>query len=177
MTAQETRPSAETTNPRRIGHVNLSVSDLERSLAFYQDALGMRVTKRLEEAAFLSFGSYHHDLCINTWQSKGGSPRPQGATGLYHFAVAFGELAALQDTSRRLGAAGIAIDDVVDHGVSLSAYLRDPDQNGVELTWDRPAESWWSAEGALRMGHRRISLEQLLAAEGAGLLQGDSRAG
>jgi catechol-2,3-dioxygenase len=48
--------------------------------------------------------------------------------------------------------------------VSLSAYLRDPDLNGVELTWDRPAGSWFSEDGALRMGHRPITLEQLLAA-------------
>jgi catechol 2,3-dioxygenase len=50
------------------------------------------------------------------------------------------------------------IDDVVDHLVSLSVYLRDPDQNGLELSWDRPVNDWWSEDGGLRMGHRRITL-------------------
>jgi catechol 2,3-dioxygenase len=59
-------------------------------------------------------------------------------------------------------AANIEIDDVVDHGTSLSVYVRDPDQNGVELNWDRPVETWWSADGSLRMGHRRISLDKFL---------------
>jgi catechol 2,3-dioxygenase len=148
----------------RVGHVNLSVSDLARSLAFYHNVLNMKVTKRLDEAAFLSFDSYHHDLCINTWHGKGGSPRPKGTTGLYHFAVVYRNFAALQGACQRVLAAGVAIDDVVDHDVSLSVYLRDPDQNGVELYWDRPVEVWWSAEGALRMGYRRIPIQQLLNA-------------
>jgi catechol 2,3-dioxygenase len=84
----------------RIGHVNLSVSDLEPSRAFYRDVLNMKVTKRLDEAAFLSFGSYHHDLCINIWNSKGGVPRPKGTTGL--FAVAYRDLRALQAACQRV---------------------------------------------------------------------------
>jgi catechol 2,3-dioxygenase len=142
--------------PTRIGHVNLCVSDLERSLAFYQRVLGLKVTKLMEGAAFLAFQDYHHDLCINTWQSKGGSPRPKGSTGLYHFAVLYRDLADLQSACRRVLAADVPIDDIVDHAVSLSVYLRDPDQNGVELYWDRPATDWWS-DGQLGMGYRRIS--------------------
>jgi catechol 2,3-dioxygenase len=147
--------------PARIGHVNLCVSDLERSLAFYEGILGLKVTKRIEGAAFLAFHDYHHDLCINTWQSRGGSPRPEGTTGLYHFATLYRDFAGLQAACRRVLAADVAIDDIVDHDVSLSVYLRDPDQNGVELYWDRPATDWWS-NGHLKMGHRRIPLEQLL---------------
>ncbi len=150
----------------RIGHVNLSVADLARSLAFYQDILGMKVTKLMDGAAFLAFEDYHHDLCVNTWQSKGGSPRPKGTTGLYHFATVFRDLADLQAACRRVVAAGIEIDDVVDHDVSLSVYLRDPDQNGVELYWDRPRDDWWS-EGQIKMGHRRIPIASLLDAKGA----------
>jgi catechol 2,3-dioxygenase len=145
----------------RIGHVNLSVADLERSLAFYQGVLRMKVTKLMDNAAFLAFEDYHHDLCINTWQSKGGPPPPKGTTGLYHFAAVYRDFASLQATCRRVLAAGIKIDDVVDHYVSLSVYLRDPDQNGVELYWDRPRSDWWS-EGQLDMGHRRIPIGRLL---------------
>jgi catechol 2,3-dioxygenase len=145
----------------RIGHVNLSVADLARSLAFYRDVLRMKVTKLMNDAAFLAFEDYHHDLCINTWQSKGGSPRPKGTTGLYHFAAVYRDFANLQAACRGVLAAGIEIDDVVDHDVSLSVYLRDPDQNGVELYWDRPRSHWWS-EGEIEMGYRHIPIERLL---------------
>ena len=152
-------------SPARIGHVNLSVTELPRSLAFYRDLLGMKMTKLLGEAVFLSFGGYHHDLCINTWRGAGGTPSPKDATGLHHFAITYSDLSALQAVIRRVQSAGIPIEQVVDHGVSLSAYLCDPDLNGVELTWDRPAGTWWSEDGMLRMGHRRITLEQLLAGD------------
>lgn len=156
-------PSIAAATLARIGHVNLSVSHLETSLSFYRDTLGMKVTKLLDEAAFLSFGSYHHDLCLNTWKTRGGVPQPDGTTGLYHFAIAYGELGALRAATQRVRSAGLVVDDVVDHDVSLSVYLRDPDLNGVELSWDRPAGAWWSADGKLRMGYRRISLELLNA--------------
>jgi catechol 2,3-dioxygenase len=156
-----------TTSNAAIGHVNLSVSNLERSLAFYQRFLQMKITKRIPDAAaFLSFGDYHHDLCINTWLSKGGEPRRSGTTGLYHFAVLYGELTNLQAVVRDLIAGGIEIDEVVDHAVTLSAYLRDPDGNGLELYWDRPRETWWASDEKLGMGHRPIALESLLAAIG-----------
>lgn len=156
------RPDAEIA--ARIGHVNLSVADLETSLKFYRDVLGMKITKRIgDDAAFLAFDSYHHDLCLNTWHSRGGMPRPAGTTGLYHFAVTYRALSALKATCHRVVAAYVNIDDLVDHGTSLSVYVQDPDQNGVELNWDRAAETWWSADGSLKMGHRHISLDQILA--------------
>jgi catechol 2,3-dioxygenase len=147
----------------RIGHVNLKVSDLQRSLAFYQDVLGFKVTKRLgQAAAFLAHGDYHHDICINTWESRGGSPPTAGATGLFHFAILYTERSDLRVMYERLKAAGIAIDSTVDHGVSESIYIRDPDQNGVELYWDRPASLWWNGSGEINMGHRPIDPEELL---------------
>ena len=147
----------------RIGHVNLKVADLERSLAFYSGVLGLKVTKRIgNEAAFLAFADYHHDICINTWHSRdGGQPAP-GTTGLFHLAILYPRRAELCDTFIRLKSAGIIIDSAVDHGVSESLYLRDPDQNGVELYWDRPSELWWGAGGALKMGHRPFDPEDLL---------------
>jgi catechol 2,3-dioxygenase len=156
-------PTVEVGTAARIGHINLSVSDLEMSLAFYRDVLGMKVTKRIgNDAAFLAFHSYHHDLCINTWRSRGGVPRPEGTTGLYHFAITYQAFHALQGACQCLLTANVNIDDVVDHGTSLSVYVRDPDQNGVELNWDRSAETWWSVDGSLRMGYRPISIDQLL---------------
>jgi catechol 2,3-dioxygenase len=150
----------------RIGHVNLKVSDLNRSLAFYEGILGMRVTKRIgDTAAFLAHGDYHHDLCINTWQSRAGSPAPPGTTGLFHFAVVYSDRGEFIEMYRRLKEAGVNIDNVVDHGVTQSIYFRDPDENGVELYWDRPTAVWFDETGGLKMGHRPMQEEELLRDE------------
>ncbi len=149
----------------RIGHVHLKVADLERSLAFYHGVLGFAVTLRVgDSAAFLSAGGYHHHIGLNTWESLGGTPPPPGTTGLYHFAIAYTTRAALADALRRLLAAGTSLDGASDHGVSEALYLRDPDQNGVELYWDRPREMWpHAADGSLTMYTRRLDLQNLLA--------------
>jgi catechol 2,3-dioxygenase len=147
----------------RIGHVNLKVSNLERSLAFYEGILGLKVTKRIgNEVAFLAYEGYHHDLCINTWLSRGGSPPPQSTTGLYHLAIVYAERRDLRAAFQRIKAAGFAIDAAVNHGVSESLYLRDPDENGVELYWDRPAAFWFNADRSLNMYHRPMEPEALL---------------
>jgi catechol 2,3-dioxygenase len=147
----------------RVGHVNIKVADLERSLAFYEGVLGLKITKRIgDEAAFLAYGDYHHDICINTWESRHGSAPAGGTTGLFHFAIIYSHRTDLCDAFRRLKAAGVVIDSAVDHGVSESLYLRDPDQNGIELYWDRPSELWWGAAGELKMGHRPMDAEELL---------------
>jgi catechol 2,3-dioxygenase len=148
----------------RIGHVHLKVADLERALAFYRDVLGFEPTQRFgAQAAFLSAGGYHHDIGLNTWESKGGSPPPPGTTGLYHTAILYPTRALLADALRRVRAAGIELDGVADHGVSEALYLRDPDSNGVELYWDRPKEQWpRNADGSLAMFTRALDLAALL---------------
>jgi catechol 2,3-dioxygenase len=150
----------------RIGHVHLKVADLERALQFYTGVLGFTVTQRYgRDAAFVSAGGYHHHIGLNTWESRGGSPPPPGATGLYHTAILYPTRAALADALRRVSAAGISLDGASDHGVSLALYLRDPDQNGVELYWDRPESEWpRSADGNLAMYSRPLDLEALLQA-------------
>ncbi len=126
-----------------IGHVHLKVADLDRSLDFYCGVLGFELQARMgEQAAFISAGGYHHHIGLNTWESKGGSPPPPGTTGLFHVAVRYPSRAALGDALRRLVAAGIRLDGASDHGVSEALYLRDPDQNGVELYRDRPESEW-----------------------------------
>jgi len=148
----------------RIGHVHLKVADLERALDFYCGVLGFQLTQRHgSEAAFVSAGGYHHHIGLNTWQSKGGSAPPAGTTGLFHLAILYPSRAALADALRRLQAAGIALDGASDHGVSEALYLRDPDHNGVELYWDRPADAWPRApDGSLAMFTRRLDLDGLL---------------
>jgi catechol 2,3-dioxygenase len=149
----------------RIGHVHLKVADLERALSFYCGVLGFELMQRRgKEAAFISAGGYHHHIGLNTWESLRGSPPPPGATGLYHLAILYPTRAALADALRRLMAAGIELDGASDHGVSEALYLRDYDQNGVELYWDRPREAWpVDANSQLVMGTRRLDLESLLA--------------
>jgi catechol 2,3-dioxygenase len=148
----------------RIGHVHLKVADLERALKFYRDVLGFELTQRLgRQAAFLSAGGYHHHIGLNTWESAGGPPPPPGTTGLYHVAILYPTRAQLADVLRRVRAAGIELDGAADHGVSEALYLRDPDDNGVELYWDRPREQWPRTTGSgLAMFTRALDLDALL---------------
>ena len=148
----------------RIGHVHLKVSDLERSLGFYCGVLGFELTQRWgAQAAFVSAGGYHHHIGLNTWESLGGSPPPPNCTGLFHVAILYATRAQLADALRRLVAAGIPLDGASDHGVSEALYLRDPDENGVELYWDRPRDQWpHGPNGELAMFTRALDLEDLL---------------
>lgn len=148
----------------RIGHVHLKVADLERALGFYRDVLGFKVTQRFgNSAAFVSAGDYHHHIGLNTWESLGGAPPAPGTTGLYHLAILYPTRLELANALRRVLAAGIALDGAADHGVSEALYLRDPDNNGVELYWDRPTVEWPRlADGQLVMFTRRLDVEGLL---------------
>jgi catechol 2,3-dioxygenase len=148
----------------RIGHVHLKVADLDRALAFYCGVLGFELTQRYgNEAAFISAGGYHHHIGLNTWESRGGSPPPRGATGLYHVAILYPTRAALADALKRLLAAGIPLDGASDHGVSEALYLSDPDHNGVELYWDRPQSQWPRTPGGhLDMHTRPLNVRALL---------------
>ena len=153
-------------DPRtRIGHVHLTVSDLERSLAFYRDALGFEITARYgPDAVFLSAGGYHHHIGLNTWTGRGAPRPPEGSTGLYHFAILYPDRAALAEAVRRVLAHGIKLEGASDHGVSEAIYLRDPDGNGVELYWDKPKEQWpRTPDGGLAMFTHHLDLDGLLA--------------
>ena len=149
----------------RIGHVHLKVANLQRALTFYNGVLGFEVTQQLDNsAAFLSAGGYHHHIALNTWESLGGATPPPGATGLYHLVILYPTRAALAEALSRLIAAGIQLEGASDHGVSEALYLRDPDNNGVELYWDRPRELWpRTKDGRLAMFTHPLNLHDLLA--------------
>jgi catechol 2,3-dioxygenase len=149
----------------RIGHVHLKVANLGRSLDFYCGVLGFQLMQRMgTQAAFISAGGYHHHLGLNTWESLGGRPPPPGSTGLFHTAILYPTRAALADALRRLQRAGHPLDGAADHGVSEALYLRDPDENGVELYRDRPRAEWpFTADGGLAMFTRPLDLPALLA--------------
>jgi catechol 2,3-dioxygenase len=149
-----------------IGHVHLKVADLDRALDFYCGVLGFELQQRIGgEAAFVSAGGYHHHIGLNTWQSKGGEPPPPGSTGLYHVAIRYPTRRALADALRRLAEAGVRLHGASDHGVSEALYLADPDDNGIELYWDRPREEWPRRAGGqgVAMVTEPLDLPALLA--------------
>jgi len=155
----------EPIDPRvTIGHVHLKVAELDRALAFYCGVLGFTLMQRMgDQAAFVSAGGYHHHIGLNTWDSRGGSPPPPGSTGLYHTAILYPDRRTLADALRRVLAAGIELDGASDHGVSEALYLRDPDDNGVELYRDRPQGEWpHNPDGTLAMVSRRLDVARLL---------------
>lgn len=150
----------------RIGHAHLKVADLERSIAFYHGILGFEIMQRFgKQAAFLSAGGYHHHIGLNTWDSLNGPPPAPGTTGLFHVAILYPTRPALADALKRLIAHNIPLDGASDHGVSEALYLRDPDENGLELYIDRPRSEWpLDTEGNLSMYTRSLDLQSLLAA-------------
>jgi catechol 2,3-dioxygenase len=148
-----------------IGHVHLKVSEIDRALDFYCGVLGFELQGRMgDQAAFISAGGYHHHIGLNTWQSRGGSPPPPGTTGLFHFAIRYPTRRALAEAVTKLRDGGVALDGASDHGVSEAIYLRDPDENGIELYWDRPKEAWpRDDDGAVAMFTAPLDLPDLLS--------------
>lgn len=148
----------------RIGHIHLKVADLERALSFYRDLLGFEVTQYYgDSAVFLSAGGYHHHIGLNTWQSKNATPAPRNSAGLFHTAILYPTRKDLAIILKRLMDEKYPIDGASDHGVSEAIYLRDPDQNGVELYWDKPRDTWpVDKNGNIQMVTDTLSLDSLL---------------
>lgn len=149
----------------RIGHVHLKVADIERSLLFYRDLLGFEVMQWYgNSAVFLSAGGYHHHIGLNTWYSKSASPAPVRSAGLFHTAILYDTRKDLAEVVKRLLYANYPLTGASDHGVSEAVYLNDPDNNGVELYWDRPRDEWpFDANGNLQMVTEALDLNDLLS--------------
>jgi len=148
----------------RIGHVHLKVSSIERALAFYCDLLGFELTTTYgDQAAFISAGGYHHHIGLNTWFSKNAPPSKRDGVGLFHTAIVYPTRKDLAIIYDRLRKAGHPLTGASDHGVSEALYLNDPDNNGVELYWDRPKERWtYHADGTIVMFTNPLDLADLL---------------
>ena len=149
----------------RIGHVHLTVSNIDRSLKFYRDALGFEVTQWYSKGAvFLSAGGYHHHIGLNTWYSKNAAPAPVESAGLFHVAILYPTRKDLAQIFQRIRLASHPFTGASDHGVSEALYLNDPDENGIELYWDRPKERWPKKDdGSIDMFTKPLDLESLVA--------------
>ena len=148
-----------------VGHIHLTVANLERAVAFYRDLLGFEITARYgTSAVFLSSGGYHHHIGLNTWNGADAKSAPRGHTGMYHVAFLYPDRKSLANVVKRLATAEYPLEGVVDHGVSEAVYLRDPDDNGVEIYVDRPKDQWnVSNDGMVEMVTKPLDLDDLLA--------------
>lgn len=148
----------------QIGHIHLTVANLDRSLEFYRDLLGFEVTARLgDSAVFLSAGGYHHHIGLNTWAGKGATPPPEGHSGIYHHAILYPSRKELAKALKNLMDAKYPISGFADHGVSEAIYLDDPDKIGVELYADRPREEWKvGKDGIIEMVTEPLDVDDLL---------------
>ena len=149
----------------QIGHVHLTVADLDRSLKFYRDLLGFHVTARFgNSAVFLSSGNYHHHIGLNTWAGPDVTPPPSGHSGLYHFAILYPTRHELAKAFKVLWETKYPLEGASDHGVSESIYIKDPDGNGIELYCDRPNEEWpMDDDGNFVMFTQPLNLPDLLS--------------
>ena len=150
----------------RVGHVHLRVADLDRSIAFYRDALGFTVQADGREAglpaAFLAAGDYHSHVALSTLDTDGATPPPPGHTGLYHVAFRYPDRAELARAVRRLVEHDWPIDHATDHAATVSVYIADPDGNGIELYYDRPRSAWFDADGRPILQLERFDYRELL---------------
>jgi catechol 2,3-dioxygenase len=131
------------TSDPHLGHVHLKVRDVDRAIEFYRDVLGLDVTERHGNYAFLSFGAHHHDLALQGLGEGAADPGP--GVGLYHSAWEVSDGTTLRETYERLHDRGVEVAPV-DHGISKALYFDDPAGNGVEVYLDtrasREVEEW-----------------------------------
>ena len=143
-----------------IGPVALTVSDLDRSVAFYRDSLGMQLHRRDGDTAWLGDGTT--DLLELTGVPA--ARRMRGTTGLYHFAILVPTRADLARVLAHLVATHTPLQGLSDHGVSEAIYLADPDGNGIEVYRDRPRDEWPRAGRELRMVTEPMDVDGVMSA-------------
>jgi catechol 2,3-dioxygenase len=145
----------------KIGIVRLTVSDLDRSRVFYEQALGMRPTA--SQHGSLSLGTGEGEPLLELRGDPGALSLDRRATGLYHLAVLLPTRTDLAKSLRRVAACRWPLDGASDHLVSEALYLSDPDGNGIELYRDRPRQEWPRSGGQLEMATMPLDLHDLLA--------------
>lgn len=151
---------AETIAPETtIGEISLFVSDLDRSVTFYQDRLGFQTIERDSERAVLGAGGRR----LLNLVEKPGASKPQKTTGLYHFAVLLPNRRSLAHVLYHLAETETGVQGAADHGVSEALYLSDPDGNGIELYRDRRRSEWPVDDiGRLMMDTDELDIDNLV---------------
>lgn len=142
------------------GVVSLTIADLDRSVRYYRDGLGLHVRRRDDGAAWL--GTDGADI-LHLVERPGALPHPaRGVTGLYHFAILVPSRRALARSLRQLAQSGTPLGGASDHRVSEALYLTDPDGNGIEIYRDRPRDEWAFREGTIVITTERLDFDSLL---------------
>jgi catechol 2,3-dioxygenase len=144
-----------------IGHINLAVTDLERSVRFYRDVLGFNVRFADDSHAFLSAGEYYHHIVLAAAAQSDGSQPVMSSAGLRHFALNYPERRDLASALKRLLDAGWNIDGAADYGTHDAIYLSDPDGIGIELAWDGDPTAW--ARDGVSFARKPLDFAGLLA--------------
>ncbi|HEV3229989.1 MAG TPA: VOC family protein [Solirubrobacteraceae bacterium] len=160
LDTQPARPASGTLPAAlRLGRVELTVTDLDRSIAFYEESIGLRLARR--DGAVAALGAGGEDLLVLV---EDPSARPaERHAGLYHFALLHSSRSELARAAQRLVATRTPISGASDHGISEAIYLSDPDGNGIELAADRPRERWGDLSDPTTVGPRPLDLDGLLS--------------
>ena len=144
----------------KLGYVHLTVSDLKKSLAFYQDVLGFKIHSHAARGGTARLGAGEQDLLLLT--ENPGARLMAHATGLYHFAILVPSRFHLAQSLRRIADTETPVQGFADHLVSEAIYLADIDGNGIEIYRDRPRAEWHDARGNLRMGSDPLDTRSVL---------------
>jgi catechol 2,3-dioxygenase len=147
-----------------IGQVALTVTNLDRSVAFYRDVLGFRESNRDDGVVLLGAAG---DTLVELHEKPQAIPKPRRSTGLYHFAILVPSRAALGRSLRRLSERQWPLTGASDHLVSEALYLNDPDGLGIEIYRDRPREEWPRRNGQLAMATDPLDLQSVHDEPGA----------
>jgi catechol 2,3-dioxygenase len=149
-------------DPRaRIGAVRIAVADLDRAVAFYEQAIGLSTLESADGIARL--GPEGESPILELEPDPGAPPRPPGTTGLFHFAILVPTRGDLAAALRRVSDAGWRFTGASDHLVSEALYLNDPEHNGIEIYRDRPREEWDYDGGQVRMATIPLNLDAVMA--------------
>jgi catechol 2,3-dioxygenase len=157
-------PGFRLPNHTHVGAVHLEVSDLRRSLAYYENVLGLRTYTLTDSTARM--GPHDDDRFLVELSTKPGTRRARsGAFGLYHFAILLPDRAALGRFAAHVVSLGVRV-GMADHLVSESLYLSDPDGLGIEVYADRPRNTWRRRDGELAMATDPLDIGSVIAAGG-----------